>query len=178
MRVVVITGAPGVGKTRLGHQLVARYGVPAAAVDCDPVVYPWDGNESLYALMAATVRASLPVYRDWGARVVVLSGVVLAGRAYEPLHRVFADLGADPVYYGLRAAPEALAARISGDPGGEHFVEGRLAERHLDEEVPGVPGIRLIDTTELTLAAATDAVAAAEFADLGPGWLPDPRVIS
>ncbi|KUO10107.1 hypothetical protein [Streptomyces sp. DSM 15324] len=171
MRVVVITGAPGVGKTRLGHQLVTRYGVPAAAMDCDPVVHPWDGGEELYDLMAASLRAALPVYRAWGARVVVVTGVVLAGRAYERFHRVFGELGAEPVYYGLRADADALAARIEGDAGGRLFVEGRLAERHLDGEVPDVPGIRLVDTTRLTLLEATDAVAALERADLGPRWL-------
>ncbi|MFH8367693.1 hypothetical protein [Streptomyces sp. NPDC018031] len=171
MRIVVITGAPGVGKTRLGHQLVARYGVPSAAMDCDPVVYPWDGDQPLYDLMASTVRATLPVYRDWGARVVVISGVVLANRAYERFQKVFQDLGAEAVYYGLRADPDALAARIGNDPGGEHFIEGRLAERHLDAEVPDVPGIRLVDTSRLSLREATDAVASRELAELGPEWI-------
>lgn len=174
MRVVVITGAPGVGKTRLSQQLAARYVVPTAALDCDPVVYPWAGEPELYELTASTVRAALPVYRDWGARVVVISGVVLAGRVYDRFRTVFEELGVDSVYYGLRAGPEALAARITGDPGGEHFVEGRLAERYLDAEVPDVPGIRLVDTTHLPLKEATDAVASLELASLGPQWIAAP----
>jgi hypothetical protein len=174
MRAVVLTGAPGVGKTRLGHQLVTRYGVPAAALDCDPVVHPWNGGEEIYDLMASTVRAALPVYGAWGARVVVVSGVVLVGRAYERFQKVFDELGVDAVYYGLRAGTQALAARIESDAGGLHFVEGRLAERHLDAEVPDVPGVRLVDTTRLTLAEVTDAVAALERAELGPRWLPSP----
>ncbi|GKQ38793.1 hypothetical protein [Streptomyces sp. A012304] len=174
MRAVVLTGAPGVGKTRLGHQLVTRYGVPAAAMDCDPVVHPWNGGEEIYDLMAATVRAALPVYGAWGARVVVVSGVVLVGRAYERFQKVFEELGVDAVYYGLRAGTEALAARIENDAGGLHFIEGRLAERHLDAEVPDVPGVRLVDTTRLTLMEVTDAVAARERAELGPRWLPPP----
>ncbi|MBA0052909.1 hypothetical protein E0L36_19125 [Streptomyces sp. AJS327] len=174
LRVVVVTGAPGVGKTRLAHQLVARYAVPAAAIDCDPVVYPWQSTESLYALMADTLRASIPVYRDWGSRVIVISGVVLAGRALEPLRAVFEELGADWVCYGLRATPDALAARIRRDAGSEHYVEGRLAESFLDAEVPGVPGVREIDTSALSATEVADAVVAAERGQLGPGWvLPD-----
>ncbi|MFI7498573.1 hypothetical protein ACIBVL_08610 [Streptomyces sp. NPDC049687] len=174
MRAVVITGAPGVGKTRLGHQLVTRYSVPAAAMDCDPIVHPWNGGEEVYDLMAASVRAVLPVYREWGARVVIVTGVVLVGRAYERFHKVFGELGVHPVYYGLRADAEALAVRIEGDTGGRYFVEGRLAERHLDAEVADVPGVRLIDTTRLTLLEATSAVAALEHAELGPEWLGSP----
>ncbi|MEU3861690.1 hypothetical protein AB0F03_30700 [Streptomyces sp. NPDC028722] len=174
MRAVVITGAPGVGKTRLGHQLVTRYSVPAAAMDCDPIVHPWNGGEEVYDLMAATVRAALPVYREWGARVVIVTGVVLVGRVYERFQKVFEELGADPVHYGLRADAEALATRIEKDAGGRHFIEGRLAERHLDAEVPDVPGVRLVDTTRLTLIEATDAVAALERAELGPDWLGAP----
>ncbi|WP_416973750.1 hypothetical protein [Streptomyces sp. 4F14] len=170
MRAVVITGAPGVGKTRLGHQLVTRYGVPAAAMDCDPIVHPWNGGEEVYDLMASTVRAALPVYREWGARVVIVTGVVLAGRAYERFQKVFEELGAQAVYYGLRADARALATRIENDAGGRLFVEGRLAERHLDAEVPDVPGVRLVDTTRLTLLEAADAVAALERAELGPRW--------
>ncbi|WP_167535375.1 hypothetical protein [Streptomyces nitrosporeus] len=171
---MVVTGAPGVGKTRLGHQLVTRYSVPAAAMDCDPVVHPYDGGEEIYDLMASALRAAVPVYQDWGARVVVVTGVVLAGRAYDRLHKVFEELGADPVYYGLRAEEEALAARIENDAGGRHFIEGRLAELYLDAEVPDVPGVRLIDTTHLTLMEAVDAVAALERAELGPRWLGTP----
>ncbi|MEU0256551.1 hypothetical protein ABZ299_29655 [Streptomyces sp. NPDC006184] len=174
MRAVVITGAPGVGKTRLGHQLVTRYSVPAAAMDCDPIVHPWNGGEEVYDLMAATVRAALPVYREWGARVVIVTGVVLVGRVYERFQKVFEELGAHPVHYGLRADADALAARIEKDAGGRHFIEGRLAERHLDAEVPEVPGVRMVDTTRLTLIEATDAVAALERAELGPDWLGAP----
>lgn len=174
MRAVVITGAPGVGKTRLGHQLVSRYSVPAAAMDCDPIVHPWNGGEEVYDLMASTLRATVPVYREWGARVVIVTGVVLAGRVYERFQKVFEELGLDAVHYGLRADAEALAARIENDAGGRHFIEGRLAERHLDEEVPDVPGIRLVDTTHLTLMEATDAVAALERAELGPQWFGTP----
>ncbi|WP_432096767.1 hypothetical protein [Streptomyces sp. bgisy100] len=170
-RLVVVTGAPGVGKTRLAQSLVARYAVPAAAVDCDPVVHPWESSEKLYALMASTLRATLPVYRAWGAGVVVVSGVVLAGRALEPFLEVFDALGAESVIYGLRAGPDALAARIRKDPGGEHFIEGRLAETHLDEEVAQVPGARQIDTTDLGPEEAVEAVLAMERAELGPAWL-------
>ncbi|MFH8477125.1 hypothetical protein [Streptomyces sp. NPDC018000] len=171
MRAVVVTGAPGVGKTRLGHQLVTRYSVPAAAMDCDPVVHPYDGGEDIYDLMASALRAAVPVYRDWGARVVVVTGVVLEGRAYDRFRKVFEELGVDSVYYGLQADAEVLAARIEADAGGRHFIEGRLAERHLDAEVPNVPGVRLIDTTHLTLQETTDAVAALERAELGPQWV-------
>ncbi|MFF9086097.1 hypothetical protein ACF1BE_06730 [Streptomyces sp. NPDC014991] len=174
MRAVVITGAPGVGKTRLGHQLVTRYSVPAAAMDCDPIVHPWNGGEEVYDLMAATVRATLPVYREWGARVVIITGVVLVGRVYERFQKVFEELGVDPVHYGLRADAEALATRIERDAGGRHFIAGRLAERHLDAEVPDVPGVRLVDTTRLSLIEATDAVAALERAELGSKWLGAP----
>jgi hypothetical protein len=170
-RVVVITGAPGVGKTHLAHRVVTRYALPAAAMDCDPIVYPWDNSERLYALMGAKLGACIPVYRDWGAHVMVVSGVILAGRALEPLLKTCEESDVDSVFYGLRAGPEALAARIRNDPAGQHFVEERLAERHYDAEVPDVPDIRLVDTSELTLDEVTDQVMAMERAELGPTWV-------
>ncbi|WP_157531561.1 MULTISPECIES: Ldh family oxidoreductase [unclassified Kitasatospora] len=172
VRVVVLTGAPGAGKTEAGRRLVRRYQVPAALIDTDAVadVYPWQADERLYAVLGRNLRACLDSYLEWGARVVVLSGVMLPGRTLDQ----FADLLADPrlewVFYGLRARPEELAARILADTKVQE-ADGRLSWSHLDEEVATVPGIRQLETGALTAAQVVDLIAAAEAADLPPGAL-------
>ncbi|MER7667355.1 Ldh family oxidoreductase [Kitasatospora sp. NPDC096128] len=175
VRVVVITGAPGAGKTETGRRLVRRYRVPAALIDTDAVadVYPWQADERLYAVLGRNLRACLDSYLEWGARVVVLSGVMLPGRTLDQ----FADLLADPrlewVFYGLRARPEQLAERILADTKVQE-ADGRLSWSHLDEEVAAVPGVRQVETGALTAAQVVDAIAAAEAADLPPGTLTTP----
>ncbi|GAA1118539.1 Ldh family oxidoreductase [Kitasatospora arboriphila] len=169
LRVVVVTGAPGAGKTEVGRRLVRRYRGPAALIDTDTAadVYPWRADERQYALIDRNLRALLASYREWGAEVVVVSGVMLPGRTLDR----FADLLADPdlewVFYGLRAGPGQLAARIRGDHKMQE-ADGRLAWGHLDAEVPGVPGVRLVDTDRLTLDGVVDAIAARDVADLAP----------
>ncbi|MCK2244361.1 MULTISPECIES: hypothetical protein [unclassified Crossiella] len=172
MRVLVITGAPGVGKTHVAQRLVSCYRVPVAVLDCDPFVHPWESGEPLYRLMAAELGARIPAYREWGARVIVVHGVILAGgRTYEPVLEVLCALGTTPVVYGLCAGPDALADRIRQDHAAPHLVTGRLALTHLDQDVPEVPGVRLIETTHRDEQAVVTEIARQELADLGPGWL-------
>ncbi|MGO1050096.1 hypothetical protein [Crossiella sp. CA198] len=172
MRVLVITGAPGVGKTHVAQRMVSCYRVPVAVVDCDPFVHPWESGEPLHRLMAAELGARVPVYQEWGARVIVVHGVILAGgRTYEPVLEVLRALGTTPVVYGLRAGPAVLAERIRQDQSAPHLVAGRLALTHLDEDVPAVPGIRLIETAHRDEQAVVTEIARQELAELGPGWL-------
>jgi LDH2 family malate/lactate/ureidoglycolate dehydrogenase len=169
-RVVVITGPPGVGKTETSRRLVRRYFAPAALIDTDTVadIYPWQADERLYSVLGRNLRGCLASYRAWGARIVVISGVLLPGRSLDQ----FADLLADPtlewVFYGLSAGPDELAARIRADPKMQES-EDRLSWSHLDREVSAVPGIRLIDTRRLGLEAVVDLLADQEAADLPPG---------
>ncbi|MCO1574277.1 hypothetical protein M8C13_00705 [Crossiella sp. SN42] len=172
MRVLVITGAPGAGKTQVAQLLAACFLVPVAVLDCDPFVHPWESGEPLHRLMAAELAARVPAYQEWGARVVVVHGVILAGgRTYEPVMDALWSLGTTPVVYGLRAGPEVLADRIRQDQAAPHLVTGRLALTHLDEDVSEVPGVRLIDTAHRDAQAVVNEIARQEAADLGPGWL-------
>lgn len=174
-RVVVVTGPPGVGKTETARRLVRRYRVPAALIDTDTVadVYPWRADEALYAVLGRNLRNCLDSYRAWGAKIVVVSGVLLPGRSLEQFADLLADDSLEWVFYGLRAGRAELAARIRGD----HKVqeaEERLSWSHLDQEVPSVPGVRLVDTGPLALSAVVDVLAAQEAADLPPGSVTGP----
>ncbi|WCD89434.1 L-lactate dehydrogenase [Streptomyces xanthophaeus] len=172
VRIVVLTGAPGAGKTETGRRLVRRYRVPAALIDTDAVadVHPWQADERLYTVLGRNLRACLDTYVEWGARVVVISGVMLPGRTLDQ----FADLLADPrlewVFYGLRASPENLAGRILADTKVQE-ADGRLSWSHLDAEVADVPGVRNVATHTLTLDQVVDRVAEAEAADLPGGTI-------
>jgi LDH2 family malate/lactate/ureidoglycolate dehydrogenase len=167
LRVVVLTGAPGVGKTETARRLVRRYRVPAALIDTDTMadVYPWVAEPRTYALISRNLRACLSAYREWGARVVVISGVLLPGRSLHALGDLLADPGLNWVFYGLRAEPGELAARIRADRKVQEAA-GRLSWSFLDDEVPDVPKVRLVDTGGVPLARVVDAIAAAEAEDL------------
>ncbi|WHM37874.1 Ldh family oxidoreductase [Streptomyces sp. BPTC-684] len=170
VRVVVLTGAPGAGKTETGRRLVRRYRVPAALIDTDAIgdVYPWQADERLYAVLGRNLRACLDTYLEWGARVVVVSGVLLPGRTLDQFADLLADARLEWVFYGLRARPEDLAARILADTKVQE-ADGRLSWSHLDAEVAGVPGIRNVATHTLTLDEVVDRIAASEAADLPMG---------
>src|SRR4051812_12997480 len=85
VRIIVLSGPPGAGKTEVGRRLSARCRVPAAALDADRVadVPPWVADENFYRLLARNVAACLPGFREWGVRLVVLSAVLLPGRALD-----------------------------------------------------------------------------------------------
>ncbi|WP_128378876.1 Ldh family oxidoreductase [Streptomyces cavernae] len=181
-RVVVITGAPGVGKTEAGRRLVRRYRCPAAFIDTDSMadVYPWRADERTYSLISRNLRACLASYREWGARIVVISGVLLPGRALDPLADLLTDQGLHWVFYGLRATAGELAARIRSDTKVQE-ADGRLSWAYLDAEVPTVPGVQQIDTSGTPLDTVVDRIAEAEAAGLpactvrlGPGSSPRP----
>jgi LDH2 family malate/lactate/ureidoglycolate dehydrogenase len=163
LRVVVITGAPAVGKTEVARRLVGRYRLPSAVVDTDSLadVRPWSADDRLYRLMAMNLRACLPGYREAGVEVLVVSGVLVPGRALDH----FADLIASPdlewVFYGLRAGRAELAARAYNDAK-EQDAATRIMWSHIDEETGHIPGVCLIDTTDLSVVEVVDLVARCE----------------
>src|SRR5690349_13753497 len=111
---VVLTGAPGAGKTEVGRRLAGRYRATAAFLDLDQLgaVHPFRPGEAVYRLMAANLAACLPAYRAYGVRVVVLAGVLAPGRLLDHLAALRAEPGLRWQFYGLRAPRAELARRI------------------------------------------------------------------
>jgi LDH2 family malate/lactate/ureidoglycolate dehydrogenase len=172
LRVVVLSGAPGVGKTEVGRRLAARGRLPTAAVDADRLadVHPWSADEAFYRLLARNVAACLPGYREWGVRLVVLSAVLLPGRALDHFSDLVADPGISWRFFGLRAAPDELRRRLHNDQKFQGMQE-RLSWGLLDSEVDSIPGVTTVDTTDLTVDQVVDRLAGYE-----PDWF-HPRAV-
>jgi len=166
IRVVLITGAPGSGKTTAAERLARLYRVPAAVVDADWLagIWPWREDEGLYRLIADNLAAVMAGHRRHGARVLVVSGVFLPGRVLAAMR----DLLADPAYtwvaYGLRANASTIGDRIAGYRGVQDPAL-RASMSALDAEVGGVPGVREIRTDGLAAEDVLAAICAAERAD-------------
>src|SRR6185437_3917033 len=101
----------------------------------------------------------LPGYREWGVRLVVLSGVLLPGRALDHFADLMADASMSWRFFGLRADEHELRRRVHNDVKYQGADE-RMSWAFLDEEVPRIPGVTLVDTTDLSVDEVVDALVA------------------
>ena len=166
MRIIVLSGPPGVGKTEVGRRLAARCRVPSAAIDADRLadVFPWSADDRFYRLLARNVAACMPGYRAWGVRLVVLSAVLMPGRALDQFLSLIASGDTSWRFFGLRADERELRRRVNNDPKFQGADE-RISWGFLDEEVTRIPGVTVVDTTDLSIEDVVETLAAHE-----PGW--------
>jgi LDH2 family malate/lactate/ureidoglycolate dehydrogenase/broad-specificity NMP kinase len=164
MRVVMITGAPGVGKTEVARALAGRYGESSAVIDTDAIsdVRPWKADERLYRLIAVNLAACVIGFKAAGVRTLVVSGALVPGRAFDHLAPLLQDVTLRWTIYALRAAPTELAARARND-GKTQDADTRITWAHLNDEVARIDGAHVIDTTELTLDDVVAEITAREL---------------
>ncbi|MFJ8047976.1 AAA family ATPase [Streptomyces luteogriseus] len=157
--VLLLTGAPGVGKTEVSRRLVGRLPGRVALIDLDAIaaIHPWRADDTLFDLMSGNLTALLPAYLSWGADYIVVAGVVVPGMVYDRLHGLFTDERLQWRIYGLRAGPTALAERIRRDTKYQDG-EARMADSGLDSLVGAIPGVIQIDTDGLTLAGVVNRI--------------------
>jgi len=166
LRVVIITGAPGVGKSETARRLTATYRVKAACLETDDVacISPWAVDEDLYRLMGHNVAACLPNFRRWGAGVTVVAGVLLPGRALPWVEQAIETCGLRLArIYALTAEQDEIRRRIGADPKPQQPGH-RLAWTWLDEEARAIPRATVLDTTRMPLSSVTGRLAAMEAA--------------
>jgi LDH2 family malate/lactate/ureidoglycolate dehydrogenase len=169
-RVIVINGAPGVGKTETARRLIARCPERAALIDTDALVgiHPWHIDDAFYALVGANLRTCLANYRAWGARVVVISGVFIPEGIYAQVRPLLEAEEYTWSFYALQARPDTLRARILADPKPQDPAL-RLDCLPLNDEVRDIPGTVLVDTDGRSVEAVV-----AELARLAGFPLPAP----
>ena len=135
----MLTGVPGVGKTEVARQLVGRCPPRSAWIDTDWLVgiTPFQVDDHFRKLLFANLTSCLRNYADWGANVVVVSGVILPAPAgiYDQL-RDFADENAEWSwnYFGLKASKKLILQRIltdDKDQDADQRQEGGLGQPRL-----------------------------------------------
>jgi LDH2 family malate/lactate/ureidoglycolate dehydrogenase len=166
MRIVVLTGAPGAGKTTAARALIELCPLRAGLVETDAMaaIHPWRVDDDFHRLVGDNLRACLRNYRDWGAGHVVLAGVVVPDGIYRELEPLLGEAGFEWQFYGLKAAPEALRQRIWRDPKPQEPAQ-RERWMFLDQVIESIPGIHLVDTTGRRPEEIAATIAAAE------GWI-------
>lgn len=168
MRIIVITGAPGVGKTETARQLTIGYNTKAACLETDDVARtsPWVVDEALYRLMGGNVASCLPNFQQWGASVVVVAGVLVPKRALPWIEQAIETCGFRLArIYALVAESDEIRRRIAADPKPQQ-PKPRLAWTWLNEEVRAIPNATVLDTTCMPLTSVTDHLAAMEATEL------------
>jgi LDH2 family malate/lactate/ureidoglycolate dehydrogenase len=169
--VIVLTGAPGAGKTTTGRCLIELCPPHSAWIDADRMaaVHPWHIDAAFYDLVGANLSASLNNFHAWGARVVVVAGVILPGGTRDRLQPLFDRAEFEWQWYSLVASPEVLAARIREDAK-EQDAKQRLKWLYLDEEARCLPDAVVIDTTSMPTELVAATIARRE------GWSDDRAV--
>lgn len=160
MRVILHSGAPGVGKSETARGMVDRCTVKAAFIDIDTfgLVNHWKANHELYKLMAGNLEATLPNYLRWGAELAVVSGVMLPRRLLPFVEQAVetANLEISSIY-GLTASQGEIRRRIVDDPKPQNVPE-RLRWTWLDAELSDIHGLSLLDSNGLSKESVIDRI--------------------
>lgn len=177
MKVIVLTGAPGAGKTEVGKRLT-RLIEPAIGIDLDELAWlqPWVVDDRLYDLMAANLVAVLENARAAGITTAVVSGVIVPGAVYDRLVPHLGREGFDWRFIVLRARAETLTARItrdtkSQDPG------TRTVWTTLDAVAATIPGAEEIRTDALTLDEVVEGARSLAGAGASPPAADDSALV-
>lgn len=171
-RIIVITGAPGVGKSSVARELLSQLPDKSVWIDTDDLirVKPWHVDLSLCELAALNLLACVDNFKHWKARIILVSGAIVPGGIFSCLNEYSADKGCQEwQFFGLQANSDTLRKRIESDL--EHFDESEISERlswlHFNELVAAIPGCKMIDTSNLTyIEVAKLILEIAELVDL------------
>ncbi|MGC1239921.1 MAG: Ldh family oxidoreductase [Acidimicrobiales bacterium] len=157
--VIVLTGAPGVGKTDVGRVLSTLFPMDVAVVDTDSLASfdPFHIDERFYELVVSNLEAHLANYRRWGIGTVIVTGVILPGGILSSLTNLMNRSEFDWTIYGLRADADVIENRISRDVKIQD-ANDRLTWKHLDKLVIDLPGAMVIDTSLLSLKEVAENI--------------------
>jgi predicted kinase len=166
-RLLLITGAPASGKTRLAHALAARYGCPICGKDeIKEILFDALGTGDA-AWSRRLSDASFALLFRWAPqllaahRLVLLEGNFRAGEHEAPLRAPLERSGTGPVQVLCLAQPATRAARLASraeDPG------RHSGQRDRDFDVGAADGANFLDLPGARLRFNSEADWLGEFA--------------
>ncbi|MFD5142467.1 hypothetical protein [Streptomyces sp. NPDC058401] len=163
---LLITGTVGVGKTSVADllgDLLATARLPHAVIDLDRICQSWPPPETdpfNFRVLLRNLHGLTTVYRDAGARRIVLAGVA---ESVEQRHAYEMALGIPLQVCRLTAEAASVRARLTrrhkgdGDSNSRRWHLGRAGELDRILDRADVADFT-IDTTHLTLPAVAAAV--------------------
>ena len=165
---IVITGAPGAGKSSVAEAfttLLDNAGAEHGAIESEQLAWgtPWLEEEQMREQLAAVVRQQ----RGYGRRLFV---VVATTETREEVDGLLGALGvARSLVVALRAPGDVCAARVLEREPERWAARESLAEhaRELASVIPGLPGVDLVLDTD---GRSADDVAAELYEAYG-GWV-------
>ncbi|WP_281886259.1 hypothetical protein [Paenibacillus sp. YYML68] len=152
MKIIVITGAPGVGKTETGRQLVNLYQSNSAWIDTDAFasISPFVINDEFYKLAGNNLKSCINNYYQWGIENLIISGVILPGGIYDQITQIRNEEVYTWKFYFLNAEMEIIRNRIVNDYKPQD-AEQRLSWLHLNDNSNELPNCRVINNSNKTI---------------------------
>jgi predicted kinase len=170
VKLVVLAGFPGTGKSAIARPLAARLGAPLLDKDAVRAALFAPGEVEYSRAQDDVVMACIFRVAAFHAQRGRVPAVVLDGRTYarreqvESLRAEAARMGATLVLIECVAAPEVARARLEHDArAGAHPAADRTAELHdrLRAEAQPIEGAHLVLATDArTPAQLVDAILA------------------
>jgi len=163
MRVVVITGAPGVGKTSVARHLIGFCPPGTAFLDTDQLadIHPWHIDERFLNIVGANLRACLENFSFANIHTVVVSGVIVQGGIYDQIEEFISDSRFDWIFYALRADVLTIRNRIQSSSNEETRCF-RLKWLHRCRIESCLPSCCVIDTDALSALSVAEWIAQQE----------------
>ena len=149
---ILISGAPGVGKTDTGRLLVRRLPERSAVIDTDSLapIKPFVVDSEFETLVEKNLDALFANLVEWGARTIVISGVARSGALLDVIKNCCRRYNAALDLFVLWASPEIIDSRIAADAKIQD-PEGRRAWMYLNSELPELPHATVIDTSNQSI---------------------------
>ncbi len=163
IKIIVITGTPGIGKTETAKRLLDYCPERTVSFDTDELAYihPWKFDNDFYRLVGANLRAVIHNAYRWRASLILVNGVIIPGGIYDQLHKLLRNPAFTWSFYGLQTNQQTIEQRAQNDAKLRN-VSLTLQSFHCNALVREVPGCHLIDTTHLSLEQVVDIIARSE----------------
>jgi len=159
-RLIIINGAPGVGKTESTIELARLLKGKCLVIDLDRIAHiePFIPSDEFYRLASCNLSSILGNAQGLDFDWILVCGVLTANQFRRSVLKVISEYKFNQIYkFALVASSEILSARILGDPKNQDTA-ARLADADLDSVVRADHAFEMIDTTKLLLAQVVQRV--------------------